>query len=500
MQSKIKFRQLVKEIKTLEGIRNLLSWDLETEAPRKAHPERGPMMAFLSQEIFDRLTSPEYIQCVNELSNKQSKLDSFTKREVHIAKKDLDKMLKIPKEEYVAYQVLLSDTQLIWEDAKANNDFASFEPNLAKIIEYQKKFITYYESPLEPYDVLLDDFEEGMNMKIYDEFFDVLKTDLVPFVKDLLAKNPLVMPAFAKSSYDVSQQEEFSEQLLDVFGFDRQAGVLKTSVHPFTWNTSSHDVRLTTRYEPDQLFSAIFSTIHELGHALYEQHIDPTLNETFLAGGASMGMHESQSRMFENIFGRSKEFWTKQFPKLKNRYRKQLKDVSFEAFIQAINHVEASLIRVEADELTYPLHILIRYELERKLFAGELQVHDLPQAWNQAVEDHLGIRPNNDSEGVLQDIHWSAGLFGYFPTYALGSAIAAQIYYTMKKEFDVEKALRQHNFKKINAWLTKKIHRHGKRYTANEMIEAVCQEPFNPQFYVKYLKEKYTALFLNESA
>lgn len=492
----LRYRELVEEIKAYTYVSNIIGWDSETEAPRNAHGLRGKMMAHISKELFLRSTSKEYIECVETLYKRKSRLDALTKREITLAKKDLDKITKIPQEEFVAYQVLLSDTQLIWEDAKHNNDFASFQPNLAKIIEFQKKFITYYGTDKEAYDVLLDDFEEGMSMKEYDRFFETLKTDLVPFVKDLLAKVKNEPTPFTTENFDVKKQEEFSQYLLDVFAFDRDSGLLKKSVHPFTWNTSPKDVRLTTRYLPDMVFSSIFATIHELGHALYEQQIDDSLTLTGLAGGASMGIHESQSRMYENIFGRSEAFWARHLPKLKKTFPKQLKNVSLEQMVKAANQVEASLIRVEADELTYPLHIMVRYDLERMLFSNQLTVEELPQKWNDLIEAYLGIRPKNDSEGVLQDVHWSAGLFGYFPTYALGSAYAAQIYHTMKQELNVDDLLRKGKIKKINEWVKKKIHRYGKSKTAGELLLLVTKEPFNPQYYVDYLKEKYTKIFL----
>mgnify|MGYP003891059307 FL=1 len=289
---------------------------------------------------------------------------------------------------------------------------------------------------------------------------------------------------------------KFSEYLLDVFNFDRKKGLLKESVHPFTWNTHPSDVRLTTRYLEDMVFSSIFASIHELGHATYEQQIDDKWDDTTLNGGASMGIHESQSRFYENIIGRSREFWDVHYPKFKETFPEQLKNVELDEFLLSVNNVEASLIRVEADELTYSLHIMIRYEIERMLFSNEISVDDLPKVWNQKMEEYLGITPETDADGVLQDVHWSAGLIGYFPTYALGTAYSAQFYYSMIKEIDVTKCIQDNNIKAINEWLKEKIHQFGGSKNPKELLLEVTNEEFNPKYYIRYLKEKYTKLYL----
>jgi carboxypeptidase Taq len=270
---------------------------------------------------------------------------------------------------------------------------------------------------------------------------------------------------------------------------------MKESVHPFTWNTHPSDVRFTTRYLENFVFSSIFAAIHELGHATYEQQIDEKWNDTGLSGGTSMGVHESQSRFYENIVGRSREFWEAHYPKFQELFPKELKDVSLDDFHHA-NKVEASFVRVEADELTYPMHIMIRYEIEKQLFSGEIEVDDLPQVWNEKMVEYLGIEPKDYSDGVLQDVHWSAGLFGYFPTYVLGSAYAAQFYYTMKKEIDVEELIRTDNIKDINAWLKEKIHQFGGSKTPQELLLEVTGEVFNPKYYVKFLVDKYSDIYL----
>ena len=393
------------------------------------------------------------------------------------------------------YGKLINDSQVIWEDAKENDDFDSFKPNLKKIIEFNKKFALYYDASSNPYDTLLQDYEEGMTTKEYDYFFNTLKKDLVPFVRDILKKSNNQYDKLMKDYFPKEKQREFAQYLLDEFAFDRKSGLLKESVHPFTWNTSPEDVRLTTKYMENYVFSSIYSTIHELGHATYEQQISTDLDDTLLSGGTSMGIHESQSRFYENNIGRSLAFWETHFDKFKELFPEQTKGFTAEDMFKASNHVEASLIRIEADELTYPMHIMLRYDIERMLFNGDITVDELPVVWNDLIEQYLGVRPTNDSTGVLQDVHWSGGMLGYFPTYALGSAYAAQIFYTMKKELDIEKCIKERNIKAINEWLKNKLHQYGSSKSPKELMELITKESFDPKYYVQYLKEKYSKIY-----
>ncbi len=496
MELEKKFRQITMKIKAYIYVMNILGWDSNTEAPRESFQRRAEMMGIITRELFAIQTSKEYQEVVNELYGKLDQLDDLFKREVKKAKKDLDKIINIPEDEYAEYMELIQMSQIVWEDAKKNNDYESFKPNLKKIMEFNRKFALYYDKNTDPYITLLDDFEEGMTTKEYDEFFDTLKKDLVPFVKEVLKHPQTKYDNFINDTFDPKKQEEFCDYLIDVMNFNRDAGLMKKSVHPFTWNTSPKDVRFTTRYLKNFVFSSIFAAIHELGHATYEQQIDIKYDNTLLAGGTSMGIHESQSRFYENIVGRSLEFWQIHFKKFQELFPEQTKGLTPEDMFQAVNKAEASLIRVEADELTYSLHIMLRYDIERKLFAGEVTVDELPELWNDLMFEYLGIRPTNDSDGVLQDVHWSGGMFGYFPTYALGTAYSAQIYYAMLKDFDIFQAIKENDIKKINAWLKEKIHKFGSSKTPKEILLEVTGEEFNPKYYVKYLKEKYSKLYL----
>src|SRR5690606_32400725 len=288
------------------------------------------------------------------------------------------------------------------------------------------------------------------------------------------------------------QQKEYSEYLTGVFSYDMKHAVLKESAHPFTSNNNTYDVRITTRYIENILESSIFSTIHEMGHAIYEQQVDASLNTTRLNGGASMGIHESQSRMYENMIGRSYAFWEVHFDKLKEIFAKELKGVTLLDFYKYINRAERSLIRTEADELTYSLHIMVRYEIEKLLISGKLKAKDLPKKWRKLYQQYVGVRPKNDQEGVLQDIHWSGGSFGYFPTYALGSAYAAQIYHAMNKDFNIENAISNNEISKINEWLKEKIHKYGQSKTPKELLLYATGEAFDAKYYIDYLKRKFS--------
>ncbi len=490
------FREHLKKQKAFAYVLNVVGWDSATEAPREAFARRAELTGIIGGELFKLNTSKEYQEVVYGLFERLEELDDISKREIKKAKKELDKAIKIPENEFVEYQKLISLSQRLWEDAKQNDDFEMFRPNLEKIIDFNKKFVSYYEIDDHPYNVLLDDYEEGMSMVEYDAFFNTLKRDLVPFVKEVLSSGKVLNDAFSSKIYDAKKQKDFADYLIDVFHFDRDSGLMKQSVHPFTWNTHPGDVRFTTRYLEDMVFSSIFAAIHELGHATYEQQIDSKWNDTALSGGTSMGIHESQSRFYENIIGRSEEFWKVHFSEFQKHFPEQVGNVTLKDFHQAVNRVEASFVRVEADELTYPLHIMVRYEIERLLMNGEIDVKDLPKIWNEKMVEYLGIEPKNNADGVLQDVHWSAGLIGYFPTYALGTAYAAQFYYTMQKELDIEQLILDNKIDVINAWLKEKIHQFGSSKDPKELLLEVTGEEFDAKYYVRYLKEKYTKLYL----
>ena len=473
----------------------IISWDSETEAPVGCLEERSKQVGVLSEMSYRLERSDEYINCVKTLYDNIDSLDELLKVEIKKVYKDLMNSLKVPMEELVEYSILISKSQNIWAEAKVNNDYSLFKSTLKEIIDFNKRYVKYLETEnLKGYDVLLDIYEEAMTKEKYDKFFSLLKAEIVPLVKQIKEKNINKDPLFGKL-FDVNKQKEFADYLMDVMCFDKSRGLIKESEHPFTSGYGTTDVRITNHYYEDLLISGIFSCIHELGHATYEQQSNPTLDSTLLGGGASMAMHESQSRFYENIVGRSYNFWVSHYPKLKSIFNDELKDVSLDDFYRYINNVECSLIRTEADELTYPLHIMVRYEIEKLIIESDVDVDKLPAIWNNLYKEYLGIDVPTDKEGILQDIHWAGGSFGYFPTYALGSAYGAQMLESIKKDLDFEKEIGKENLKQINEWLKNKIHNFGSTKTPDELLNISTGESFDAKYYVEYLKNKFSKIY-----
>lgn len=476
----------------------LFNWDSSTEAPKDATELTSRYIGILSENLYNTLINDEVSALIDKLEN----ADDLTVEEKAIVAKTkemFDDIRYIPAEEYSAYQALLAKADSIWAKAKEENDYQSFAPTLKEVIDYNKKFASYkakakgYEGPL--YDILLNDYEKGFTTEVLDKFFARLKEAIVPLVKGAVKNNHLIDKDFNYLSYDVEKQAEFSRKLAEHIGFDFNRGVIKTSVHPFTTNLHNKDVRITTAYYENNLESAMFSTIHESGHALYEMHVSDTFTGT-PASYISMGMHESQSRLFENNLGRSEAFWKPLFPQLQEIFPEQLKDVTLEKFVRAINKSTPNLIRTEADELTYCLHIMVRYEMEKLIFSkDDVDVYKLPELWNDKYEEYLGVRPETDSEGILQDIHWSIGSLGYFPSYAIGTAIAAQIYAHLQKVMPLNDYLAAGNFQPINDYLQEHLHKYAGSKTTKELLEGLMGEDFNPEYYINYLTEKYTKLY-----
>lgn len=480
----------------LETALTLLSWDNETLAPEQSMEYTAKAVGILSDELFRTLINEDVRKILAELDERKSELEENEKAILKKLLKSYEEMEKIPPEENKEYSELTEIAGNVWAKAKANNDYASYAPTLKKIIDFQKKFAGYRKKGDEKlYDILLNDYEEGFNTAKLDEFFNKIKAEIVPLIKVVASKQDMINKDYNYQYFDVKKQEEFGRYLADYIGFDFKKGVIAESEHPFTTNLHNHDVRITTHYYENNLESSLFSIIHEGGHAIYEMQVADELTQTPVGGGASMGMHESQSRFFENIIGRSEEFWTPIYPKLKETFQEQLKDVSLQQFVAGINKSVPSLIRTEADELTYTLHIIVRYEIEKMIFDGDIDVMDLPRIWNEKYEEYLGITPANDAEGILQDVHWSMGSIGYFPSYALGSAVAAQIYYYMKTVMPFEQYLKEGNLAPIREFLKEHIHKLGATKNTNEILMDMMGEELNADYYIKYLKEKYKRLY-----
>lgn len=472
----------------------LFEWDDETLAPAGAGAYTARVQGTLSAAYQQVMTNPKVKELIT-ICDGQSDLSEVQRAIVREAKEEVEQLECIPPEEYRAYKELAAEATRIWSAAKKNQDFDSFAPTLEKIIAYQKKFAGYRAKDGQKlYDVMLDTFEKGFSMEKLDEFFASLKEELVPLLHQVMESPVRIDDSFLTGDYPEEKQRELAEFMAQYIGFDFEKGVLAVSEHPFTTNLHNHDVRITTHYR-DRMDSSLFSVIHESGHGVYEMGIDDELTQTLVGQGASMGMHESQSRFFENIIGRNEAFWVPLYGKLKEMFPEQLKGIGREMFVRAVNKVQPGLIRTEADELTYSLHVLVRYELEKQLIEENLDVRELPKLWADKYEEYLGIRPEDVSEGVLQDIHWSQGSFGYFPSYALGSAFGAQMYAFMKREMNFEELLEAGKLDVIREYLREHIHRFGKVKTSRQLLKDMTGEDFNPKYYVEYLKEKYGKLY-----
>ena len=480
-----------KKILALRFANFVISWDMQTEMAENSIAANSEQVGALAEEVYLLTLNEQFAQAVDVLFEHSKELDDVLRHEVEMVRKDIEQTRKIPQDEYTAFSELTSKAYPVYVQAKRENNFELFRPYLEKVVEYRRKTTEWLQTDgLHGYDVLLDAFEPHFTTKQYDEFFDLLRQKLVPVIKRI-AKKHKKAPTWATKKYDAALQRDFCEYLRDVMCFDKSRGIMKQSEHPFTSGFGTDDVRITNHYHENDFTSAIFSAIHETGHALYEQQCDPVLNGTLSSGGASLGMHESQSRFFENMIGRSPAFWQVHYAKLQQTFPKQLKNVTLEQFVEFINRAECSFVRTEADELTYPLHVMLRYEIEKKLVDGSLAVKDLPQYWNKKFKQYFGITPPTDTLGVLQDVHWAYGELGYFPTYALGSAIAAQLYHAMSKDFDIEKSLQNGNTAQINEWLKTHVHKYGASKYPDEILRLATGEDFNPNYYVDYLIKKY---------
>ena len=472
----------------------VLYHDGGTAAPKDSWQGRSQTMGIMSEITYELSTKPEIAEMLAYLEQNLKELTPIQQRQVEVLRKGFDQMHKIPAEEYVAYSVLVSDAENIWAKAKNENDFSLFAPYLEKIVGYNRKFAGYYNPNMAPYDALLNEYEEGMNTETLDGFFAQLRETIVPLIAKVQnAKS--IDDSFLRKSYPVEIQRKLSDYLMDVMGLDRKYCGIAESEHPYTTNFNNKDVRITTHYYEENLASSLYSVIHEGGHALYELGADDCYNFTNLSGGVSMGIHESQSRFYENLIGRSRPFIYAVFPKIKELFPEQLADVDAEMFYKAVNKAEPSLIRTEADELTYCNHIMIRYEIEKQLIGGTLEVKDVPAEWNRLYKEYLGVDVPNDAKGCLQDTHWAGGMLGYFPSYALGSAYGAQMLAKMEEDLgDVYEDVAKGDLSKVTGWLKDKIHRHASFHKPGYLFESVCGK-FDAKYYTDYLNRKYSELY-----
>lgn len=498
MEEKLEvLKSKLKEIKNLEAATAVLGWDQQVNMPPGGAAARAEQLATLSKLAHALFTTDEIGQLLSDLAQAGFDYDSDDASLIRVAQRDYDRARKLPPDLVAEMSRTFSLGQQIWTKARADKDFAQFQDTLIKIVDLNIQKAEAYGYEECRYDALLDEYEPSMKTVEVNRVFTELKTTLVPLVKTIAGQVEAVDASVLQQEFDEAAQWDFGMIPLKAIGFDLERGRQDKSVHPFTTSFSINDVRVTTRVYKGMFSSALFGTLHEGGHALYEQNIAPSLEGTLLATGTSLGIHESQSRLWENVVGRSREFWQFYYPKLQDFFPDQLKTVSQDNFYRAINKVEPSFIRVEADEVTYNLHIFLRFELEQELIEQRLTVADLPDAWNDKMKTYLGLTPENDALGVLQDVHWSIGTIGYFPTYALGTVLSLQFYQHALQDIpDLPEQFARGEFEALLGWLKDKIYRHGRKFTANELVERVTgAKRIEAGPYLSYIKQKFGDIY-----
>lgn len=496
-----KVEELKKHLYQVYDIRSaaaVLEWDQQILMPAGGATARGEQVATLSALAHEIAISEKTGRLLEaaEAEVMGMAYDSDDASLVRVLRRDYDRNTKIPTELVAERAKVTAMAFEAWKQARAENNVALFEPHLERVMDVIRRVADALGYEEHPYDALLQNFEPGMRTSQVTQLFEDLKAGLVPLLKDITERGKPIDDSFLSRDYDVNRQWDFTLVVLRDIGYDFNRGRQDQAPHPFTTTFACDDVRLTTRLFANRPQSAIFSSVHEGGHALYEQGSPAHFDRTALAGGATMALHESQSRLWENMLGRSKVFWQHYFPIFKAFFPEPLADVNLEQFYRAVNVVRPDFIRVEADEVTYNMHIFVRFELEQALLAGTLAVKDVPEAWNAKYQDYLGITPRNDAEGCLQDVHWCSGLVGYFPTYALGNLIAAQLYRRMKADLpDVETGFARGEFLPLLAWMRGHVHGHGAKFTAAELLERELGEEISAQPLLEYMRDRYSEIY-----
>lgn len=492
------FKKLDRRISHYQDIVNLINWDAAVSAPRKGITLMAEAKGTLAAELFQQATSEQMKSCLEALCEPGvwEQLDMVTQAAVSQYQRRLDKTAAVPVTLYEEYVVHAAKTQLIWEEAKEKNSFALYHPALARMIELVRELGQAYGVGEHPYDAFLDQYEPGLTVKALDPLFSRLQNATGGLLGRIRQTgNSFAEDAFLQS-YPVASQRELVRALLTRLGYDWDAGRVDESAHAFAVAMNTGDVRVAVRIVEHDLRRAIFSTIHECGHAFYELGIDPAFEGSVLRGTASMAIDESQSRYWENFIGRSPEFWHFFLPEVKKLFGSQLDGLTSEDVYRSINQVKPGAIRVGSDEVTYNLHIIVRYELEKALLTGEITAKELPGLWNELMQRHLGVTPLTDAQGVLQDSHWACGEFGYFPSYAIGNMYAAQFHHTLEQQMPNLGAAVQHgDFAPIREWFTENVHRHGRLYTPDEIIKRVTGEALDAEYLIRYLEQKYAGIY-----
>ena len=485
----------VKELHTTRALEALLDWDQETYMPPGGAVDRANQMALVAGIAHEKLTADEIGDLLAKLESDDLGDDFVAATNIREVRREYNRAAKLPKSlvEEIAKTTTLAKNA--WGKARAESDFGKFAPHLTKLLDLKRQVADLIGWESEPFDALMDEFEPGAKAAEVQVVFEGVKADLVPLVAALKDAPRQPDTSIRERHCPRESQQAFNRRIAEAYGLDFERGRIDVSTHPFCTSMSPRDVRLTTRYDEHYMPMSLFGVMHEVGHALYEQGLDTDHTGTPMGAYCSLGIHESQSRLWENQVGRSNAFWRHFYPQLQEAFP-TLADVAREDWCHAINTVRPSLIRVEADEVTYNLHIMLRFELERKMIRDEIAIKDIPEAWNTGMRELLGVTPPDDAQGCLQDIHWSLGIFGYFPTYALGNLYSAQFFEAAGRDMpDLEEQIGRGQLQPLREWLREKVHRQGRRYRANKLVEVVSGEKLSPRPYVNYLNTKFRALY-----
>lgn len=491
------YEELVEEYSQILKLRDaagLLGWDERTKMPEKGLKVRSEQNSALSEVIYDRVTSDKLQKLIQETESED--LSSEQEAVLREIRRDHERSKKVSRDLVSKLSKKRSETEEAWREAREEDDFSIFQEALEEMVELNREYASQINDEEEPYKVLYRDYEPYFPLEDMKDMIDRLKTELSDIVEEIRTEGDEIENSAFEGSFTEESQEELSREILETMCFDFERGRIDVSEHPFTTGTQ-FDTRITTRFEKENLLEAVKIAMHEGGHALYQQGLPQDEYATPLGVSRELGVHESQSRLYENHVGGSREFTEFLKPLLESYYPKEFEDVDRESMYQSRNRVKTeNLIRVNADELTYHLHIAVRFDIERKLVNGDIEVEELPEIWNDKMEEYLGIRPETDSEGVLQDVHWAAGNFGYFPTYTLGSVLAAQVYAAAEDEIeDLEARIREGELGELRDWLKDKIHSKGRRYKTSETIEEATGEEPTADYFLKYVERKYGELY-----
>ena len=490
-------RSRVAEVVDLSGAVAVLGWDHRTQMPRNGAAARSEQLGTLAKIVHTMFAAPEIGKLLDEAEPwaEEQGYDSLEASFVRVVRRDYDKLVRVPPELSAELSRTSAIAEPVWQEARKESDWAKFQPYLEKIVELRRQYVDCFEPADEDYDHLLDIYEPGMKTAEVRAVFDELKAGLVPLIAEVAERTDAVDDSFLTGDFPIEEQKRVEGKILEDFGFTPDSWRLDETVHPFATRSGMDDIRLTTRHHEDNMHS-IFSSMHEFGHGIYEYGGDRAFARTPLARGASLALHESQSRMWENLVGRSRPFWQHYFPLVQEAFSSQLNGTDAEGFYRAVNRVRPSLIRIDADEATYNLHIILRFELEQEMITGRLAAADVPEAWDAKMMEYIGIEVPDVADGALQDTHWAGGSIGYFSTYALGNVASAQLWERISEDIPyVNEQIGRGEFAPLREWLREHVHQHGRKYMPQELLKRVTGSGLDPQPLLAYLRRKLGEIY-----